>query len=82
MALGALLTFGSGISLQSFGDLVGFGEISLGVFGPMVTIAAVIGAINTFNMIDGIDGIDGFGSGPVAGVFKRLRFAVTDNLWI
>ncbi|RBP25008.1 UDP-GlcNAc:undecaprenyl-phosphate GlcNAc-1-phosphate transferase [Marinobacter pelagius] len=59
VALGALLTFGSGISLESFGNLFGFGEVTLGLFGPLVTIAAVIGATNAFNMIDGIDGLAG-----------------------
>lgn len=59
VALGALLTFGSGVSLESFGNLFGFGAINLGVFGPLVTIAAVIGATNAFNMVDGIDGLAG-----------------------
>jgi len=59
VALGALLTWGSGISLRSFGDLFGFGDVGLWLFGPWVTIAAVIGATNAFNMIDGIDGLAG-----------------------
>src|SRR5690554_7986037 len=42
--LGAVLTFGSGTSLVTFGDLLGFGPIELGILGPLVTIAAVIGA--------------------------------------
>ncbi|MEA1081441.1 UDP-N-acetylglucosamine--undecaprenyl-phosphate N-acetylglucosaminephosphotransferase [Marinobacter qingdaonensis] len=59
VALGAWLTLGSGISLQSLGDLLGFGDIPLGIVGPAVTIAAIIGATNAFNMIDGIDGLAG-----------------------
>ncbi|MDL0431980.1 UDP-N-acetylglucosamine--undecaprenyl-phosphate N-acetylglucosaminephosphotransferase [Marinobacter sp. TBZ242] len=59
IALGALLTYGSGISLVHFGDLLGLGVIELGWLGPLVTIAAVIGATNAFNMIDGIDGLAG-----------------------
>ena len=59
VALGALLTYGSGISLVHFGDLFGLGVIELGWLGPLVTIAAVIGATNAFNMIDGIDGLAG-----------------------
>ena len=59
VVLGAVLVYGSGDSLQSFGDLVGLGSIHLGVFGPLVSIAAVIGATNAFNMIDGIDGLAG-----------------------
>lgn len=76
VALGALLTFGSGISLQSFGDLFGFGDIGLGLFGPFVTIAAVIGATNAFNMIDGIDGLAGSLS-LIALVFLAILFGAS-----
>ncbi|MBC7193704.1 UDP-N-acetylglucosamine--undecaprenyl-phosphate N-acetylglucosaminephosphotransferase [Marinobacter sp.] len=59
VVLGALLAYGSGVYLNTFGDLLGFGDIALGFLGPVVTIAAVIGATNAFNMIDGIDGLAG-----------------------
>lgn len=59
VVLGALLAYGSGVYLGTFGDLLGFGTISLGWLGPVVTICAVIGATNAFNMIDGIDGLAG-----------------------
>lgn len=59
VVLAALLVYGSGIYLTSFGNLLGFGEVSLGFLGPVMTIAAIVGAINAFNMIDGIDGLIG-----------------------
>ena len=60
VALGAVLVFGSGVWLDQFGNLLGFGVIELGGFmGPVVTICAVIAATNMFNMIDGIDGLAG-----------------------
>lgn len=59
VALGALLALGSGVYLTSFGNLAGFGSIPLGWLGPVVTIAAVIGATNAYNMMDGIDGLAG-----------------------
>jgi len=59
VALGALLSYGSGIYLTTFGNLLGFGIIELGWLGPAVTIAAVIGATNAYNMMDGIDGLAG-----------------------
>ncbi|WP_045493737.1 UDP-N-acetylglucosamine--undecaprenyl-phosphate N-acetylglucosaminephosphotransferase [Vibrio hyugaensis] len=49
----------AGIELHSLGNMFGFGEISLGWTGSLVTILAVIGAINAFNMVDGIDGLLG-----------------------
>jgi UDP-GlcNAc:undecaprenyl-phosphate GlcNAc-1-phosphate transferase len=60
VALGALLVVGSGVWLDQFGNLLGFGVIELGwLLGPVVTICAVIAATNMFNMIDGIDGLAG-----------------------
>jgi len=59
VTLGALLAFGSGVYLTSFGNLLGFGPIALEWLGPVVTVAAVIGATNAYNMMDGIDGLAG-----------------------
>jgi len=47
------------IQLHTLGDMFGFGDISLGVVGYLVTVIAVVGAINAFNMVDGIDGLLG-----------------------
>ncbi|TKE97817.1 UDP-N-acetylglucosamine--undecaprenyl-phosphate N-acetylglucosaminephosphotransferase [Vibrio kanaloae] len=47
------------IRLEHIGNLLGFGEMHLGLLSPVVTILAVIGAINAFNMVDGIDGLLG-----------------------
>ncbi|WP_186175677.1 UDP-N-acetylglucosamine--undecaprenyl-phosphate N-acetylglucosaminephosphotransferase [Vibrio jasicida] len=49
----------AGIELHSLGNMFGFGEISLGWVGTVITTFAVIGAINAFNMVDGIDGLLG-----------------------
>ncbi len=59
IALGAALSLGSGVYLTSFGNLLGFGSIPLGWLGPVITVAAVIGATNAYNMMDGIDGLAG-----------------------
>ena len=59
IVLGGVLVYGSGDSLESFGDLVGLGVIELGPLGPLISIAAIIGATNAFNMADGIDGLAG-----------------------
>jgi len=78
VVLGALLVYGSGDSLESFGDLVGLGVIELGVLGPLVSIAAVIGATNAFNMIDGIDGLAGSLS-LIALLSLALLFSFSDG---
>ncbi|MBH0029632.1 UDP-N-acetylglucosamine--undecaprenyl-phosphate N-acetylglucosaminephosphotransferase [Pseudoalteromonas sp. SWYJZ98] len=47
--------------LVSLGNILGFGDISLGYgyVGGLITVLAVIGCINAFNMVDGIDGLLG-----------------------
>ncbi len=55
----AMMSLGN-IELKTIGDVFGTGEvITLGWFGYLVTVFAVIGAINAFNMVDGIDGLLG-----------------------
>lgn len=49
----------AGLELHTLGNMLGFGNINLGIFGYVITIIAVIGAINAFNMVDGIDGLLG-----------------------
>jgi len=47
----------TGIYLENLGNLFGFGEIYLGVYGIPITIFCVVGVMNSFNMIDGINGL-------------------------
>lgn len=58
-ALSIIMMKVAGIELHSLGNMFGFGEISLGWSGNLITILAVIGSINAFNMVDGIDGLLG-----------------------
>ncbi len=81
VVLGALLSYGSGIYLTTFGNLFGFGIIELAWLGPVVTIAAVIGATNAYNMIDGIDGLAGSMSLVTLGALSVL-FALADGSYL
>ncbi|RMG05066.1 MAG: hypothetical protein D6726_02095, partial [Nitrospirae bacterium] len=54
-----LAVFLSNAQLHTFGDLLGFGDIHLGVFSIPVTVFCMVGVINAFNMIDGLDGLAG-----------------------
>lgn len=47
----------SDIYITSLGNLFGFGEISLGIFGIPFTIFCVVGMMNAFNFIDGLNGL-------------------------
>jgi UDP-GlcNAc:undecaprenyl-phosphate GlcNAc-1-phosphate transferase len=47
----------TGIQLETFGNLLGFGDINLGILSIPVTIFCVVGIMNAFNMIDGVNGL-------------------------
>ena len=59
VAVALVMMWGSQTYISYLGNLFGFGEIELGIFGIPFTVIAVIAAINAFNMIDGIDGLAG-----------------------
>ena len=52
-----LMIIMSGEYLYQVGNILGLGEINLGVFGIPFTIFCVVGLMNAFNMIDGLNGI-------------------------
>jgi UDP-GlcNAc:undecaprenyl-phosphate GlcNAc-1-phosphate transferase len=64
LAAGFLAIWG-GLTVDSLGDLIGFGPISLGVLATPFTVFAVVGLINAVNMLDGLDGLAG---GVVIGI--------------
>lgn len=80
ISVGALMVFGAGIHLTSFGFILGF-EVNLGFLGPLVTIVAVIAAINAFNMVDGIDGLAGMLS-CITFLFLSYLFFQANNVWL
>ncbi len=54
-----LMVFVADVCLIDLGDLLGFGNISLGWFAVPFTVFCVVGVINAMNMLDGIDGLAG-----------------------
>jgi UDP-GlcNAc:undecaprenyl-phosphate GlcNAc-1-phosphate transferase len=54
-----IMVYGADIRLENFGNLFGFGEVTLGPLAVPVTVFAVLGVINAMNMIDGVDGLAG-----------------------
>ena len=55
--LSLYVVYSTDVYLSNLGDLFGFGEIQLGIFGIPFTIFCVVGVMNAFNMIDGINGL-------------------------
>ena len=59
VAAAVTLVLASGYTVESLGNLLGFGDIGLGPFDFMFTVVAAIALINGFNMLDGLDGLAG-----------------------
>lgn len=53
------LVYSTGFVVRDLGNLVGLGEVSLGVLALPFTIVAIVALINGFNMLDGLDGLAG-----------------------
>lgn len=73
--LAALACVGiSRISIDSLGNLFGFGEIELHFFAVPFTVFAVVGVMNAINLIDGLDGLAGGVSTIACLAFSVLSF--------
>ena len=57
IAVAIFLTYKSGVQLPYFGNLIGFGDLHLGIFAGPVAIFSLVVGMNAFNMLDGIDGL-------------------------
>jgi UDP-GlcNAc:undecaprenyl-phosphate GlcNAc-1-phosphate transferase len=53
------LVYGTGYVVGNLGDLLGWRELSLGVFSLPFTVVSIVALINAFNMLDGLDGLAG-----------------------
>ena len=77
ITLSLYVIFSTDVYLSNLGNLFGFGEIQLGMFGIPFTIFCVVGIMNAFNMIDGINGLCA-GSAMIAllfiGFFSGLMY--------
>src|SRR5512146_860263 len=70
----------SGISLQSFGDILGIGEIRTGALASLVTVFCMVGVMNALNLSDGLDGLAG-GISAIACTFLGV-FAYMSHDWL
>jgi UDP-GlcNAc:undecaprenyl-phosphate GlcNAc-1-phosphate transferase len=53
----SIMIFGTGIWIESLGNLFGLGEVHLGYWGIPFTFFAVFGVINAINLTDGLNGL-------------------------
>lgn len=63
------------VRLESLGDFLGLGPVSLGVFSLPVTVFVMVAAINAFNMLDGLDGL----AGGIAVATGAVRLAMAGS---
>lgn len=57
--IASLMIYGVGSYISNLGNLLGTGDLNIGVFGVFFTYFCIIVTINAFNMMDGIDGLIG-----------------------
>ncbi len=57
IAATSIIILGTGEWIKNVGNLFGFGEIHLGMWGIPFTFFAVFGVTNSINLIDGLDGL-------------------------
>ncbi|MBF0367835.1 MAG: undecaprenyl/decaprenyl-phosphate alpha-N-acetylglucosaminyl 1-phosphate transferase [Magnetococcales bacterium] len=58
-AIALMITAWGGVAVHTLGDLVGLGEVVLGVWEIPFTMICLVGVINAVNMSDGLDGMAG-----------------------
>jgi UDP-GlcNAc:undecaprenyl-phosphate GlcNAc-1-phosphate transferase len=75
-----LFMYLSGFELKNLGNILGTGDIHLGVFAPWITVLAMVGVINAFNLSDGLDGL-AVGMAGIACLFF-LPFAYAQESWV
>ena len=56
-ALSLYMIYSTDVYISSVGNILGFGEVKLGIFGIPFTIFCIVGIMNAFNMIDGMNGL-------------------------
>jgi UDP-GlcNAc:undecaprenyl-phosphate GlcNAc-1-phosphate transferase len=71
----------SGVRVEHFGALFGFGDIELGWVSVPFTIFATVGLVNALNMFDGVDGLVGAVCSAVVCMFiAAAYYAGADQL--
>lgn len=64
----------SDIKIKTIGDLIGVGDINLGVFSTIFTMFCIVGVVNAINMMDGLDGLVGSISSIALAYFAILAY--------
>ncbi len=67
-----ILVIGGGAQIETLGNILGFGELHLGIFSIPFSVACVVYILNAVNMMDGMDGLAG---GNSFIIFGWLAFA-------
>lgn len=55
----SIFVYGLDVRIESFGNILGLGELKAGVLSYPLTILSLMGAMNAFNFLDGMDGLVG-----------------------
>lgn len=69
-----LMIYFDDIKINTVGNLIGVGDINLGIFSIPFTIFCVVGLVNAINMMDGLDGLAGGISSIALAYFSILAY--------
>ncbi|WP_287796870.1 UDP-N-acetylglucosamine--undecaprenyl-phosphate N-acetylglucosaminephosphotransferase [Idiomarina sp.] len=75
-----IIVFQSEVYISGLGNILGFGDITLGNWGMPFTVLAILAAINAYNMIDGIDGL--LGSMAMVAFTGAMIYAGLNNQYV
>lgn len=78
LAAAVLMTLWGGHVLLHLGDLVGLGDVRLGVLAVPVSVFAAVAVVNGINMLDGIDGLAGGLVAVMLAYFALFAFILGD----
>ncbi len=57
--ISCIFVYGLGVHIQSFGNILGVGELNPGGVGYLLAVLSLVGLTNAMNMLDGMDGVVG-----------------------
>lgn len=57
--IACIFVYGLDVHIESFGDLLGIGELNPGWLGYPLAVLSLMGVVNAMNMLDGMDGLVG-----------------------
>lgn len=79
LLIAGVFAYGLGLTINNYGNLLGFGDIHTSYFAVPLTVLSIVAAINGFNMMDGVDGLVG-SIGLVSFAALAVLFSISGDI--